>query len=130
MESESWCQKLQRSNKIRSGKDPPGLATKATGYQQEQFQEVLKVEARLQWAEEGMGREEVEVVSLSSGGKAIGWQPDGEGIRSWCRGCEERRRTLEHREGLGSGEKHYSWVKGSSLALRWKEGGCGRGLHD
>jgi len=59
---------------------------------------VLEVEARLQWAEEGMGREEVEVVSLSSGGKAIGWQPDGEGIRSWCRGCEERRRTLEHRE--------------------------------
>ena len=25
-ESESWFQKLQRSNKIRSGKDPPNLA--------------------------------------------------------------------------------------------------------
>lgn len=43
------------SNKIRSGKDPPDVATKIIGHQQEQFQWVLEAEARLQWAEEGLG---------------------------------------------------------------------------
>lgn len=46
-ESESWCQKLQRSNKIMSGKDPLDPATEIIGHQQEQFQWVLGAEARL-----------------------------------------------------------------------------------
>lgn len=55
MESALWCQTQQMSNKIRSGKDPPDVATKIIGHQQEQFQWVLEAEARLQWAEEGLG---------------------------------------------------------------------------